>query len=551
MRSAALDYRRHAPEEASRFRQLGYWTDETFAQFVTDRTRRYARNTAVVGRDAYGRDIRWTYAELADQADLAARRLAAYGVEGGDRVVVTLPNVVEYVAVVCGLFRLGAVPVFALPTHRETELAQFCQITDAAALVTLDDGADGGVERAALHRAVSGRLDEHGVQPPAFVDIRRWGDTCDLPDVPSARMTSTDLAFLQLSGGTTGISKLIPRAAAEYLYSVRASAEICDIDESTVMLVVLPASHNFAMSSPGILGVLHVGGTVVLAPEASPRTGFGLIERESVTSTALVPPLAQSWISAARRRKPDLSSLRTVQVGGARLSDVVARDIEPVLHGRLQQVFGMAEGLVNYTRVTDPDDLVLTTQGRPISADDEIRVVDEDGHDVPDGVEGALLTRGPYTIRGYYGPRNWTESVNAESFTADGFYRTGDLVRRLPTGHLVVTGRDKDQINRAGEKIATEEIEGPLLAHPGVLDAVALGLPDSYLGERICAVVRIEDGASAPTGLVEHLKRSGLASHKMPDSICFLDEFPATHVGKNSRRELRRILIERLTSTTD
>ena len=556
MRSPALPYPRVPEEARRRYRELGYWTEETFADFVTDRTARFAANTALVGRDAHGTEVRWTYAEVAEQADLAARRLAAAGVTSGDRVVVTLPNIVEYVACVLGLFRMGAVPVFALPTHREVELAQFCAIADAAALVVAGDA--GGFDHVGLHKLVSDRLVERGVEPPTLVDVQAWADepapaatapTATGPTAPP-EVTAETLAFLQLSGGTTGISKLIPRAAAEYLYSVRASAEICGLDESTVMLVVLPASHNFPMSSPGILGVLHTGGTVVLAHDPSPRTGFGLIERERVTTTALVPPLAQAWISAAKRRGPDLSSLRVVQVGGAKLNDVVAQEIEPVLHGRLQQVFGMAEGLVNYTRADDPDELVLTTQGRPMSPDDEVRVVDENGTDVPDGVEGALLTRGPYTIRGYYGGPTWTESVNAGSFTEDGFYRTGDLVRRLPSGHLVVTGRDKDQINRGGEKIATDEIEGHLLAHPDVLDAVAVGIPDHYLGERICVVVRTEAGRPRPADLGRHLRDAGLATYKIPDSFVFLDDFPATHVGKNSRRELRRLLGEQLTTTT-
>jgi len=355
-----------------------------------------------------------------------------------------------------------------------------------------------------------------------------------------------DVAFLQLSGGTTGTAKLIPRTAADYLYSVRESATICNLTEDSALLVVLPAAHNFPMSSPGILGVLHVGGRVVLAPDPSPRTAFALIERERVTDASLVPPLAQAWISAARRRTPDLSSLRTIQVGGSKLADSVAAEIGPVLGARLQQVFGMAEGLVNYTCADDSDEIVLTTQGRPISPDDEILIVDEDDNPVPDGAEGSLLTRGPYRIRGYYRPGDPDGGPNRDAFTADGFYRTGDRVRRLPTGHLVVTGRDKDQINRAGEKVATDEIEGLVLAHPDVLDAVAVGLPDPYLGESICLVVRIEPGRPRPADLVDRLAAAGLASYKLPDRVEFLDAFPETHVGKNSRRELRHLLTEHL-----
>lgn len=539
MRSPLAAYPSWPPEVRRRYRELGYWTDETFVAFTADRTTRFAGSTAVVGQDAHGRETRWTYADLAQACERAASWVARAGVTSGDRVVVALPNVVEYVAVVLCLFRLGALPVFALPTHGELELTSFCATTDAAALIVASD------EVRALHGIVSAGLTERGIEAPALVDVRDW-DERELPSVAPHNPDPEEAAFLQLSGGTTGVAKLIPRTHADYLYSVRESADICGLSPETVMLVVLPAAHNFPMSSPGILGVIHAGGQVVLAPDPSPRTAFALIERERVTTVALVPPLAQAWISAARRRRPDLSSLRTVQVGGARLADTVAAEIQPVLGASLQQVFGMAEGLVNYTRDDDLEELVLSTQGRPISPDDEIRIVDEEDNPVPEGAEGSLLTRGPYTIRGYYRPGDPHGGPNRDSFTTDGFYRTGDRVRRLPTGHLVVTGRDKDQINRAGEKIASDEIEALTLAHPDVLDAVAIGLPDPYLGESICLVVRVEPGHPHPADLADRLAAAGLAQYKLPDRIAFLDTFPETHVGKNSRRELRRLLAEQL-----
>lgn len=579
-RSPLAPVRSWPDDVRARYRAAGYWTDETFPAFIEDRTARFAENLAVVGQDAAGRPQRWSYAELGERVRAAAVRLRDAGVEPGDRVVVALPNITEYLEAMLGLFRLGALPVFALPTHRELELTQFCVLADAAALVVAV-GAD-RVDHRALYATVSAQVADRGVAPPALIDVGRWasgaadgdpgirrddgerarddgeraradrerarvagerprddGGRSELP-MPSGH--AEQVAFLQLSGGTTGVAKLIPRTHADYLYSVRASAEICGLDASTRALIVLPAAHNFPMSSPGILGVLHTGGAVVLARDPSPRTAFRLIAEHGVTDAALVPPLAQAWISAAQRRRPDLSTLRTVQVGGARLADSVAPAVREVLGARLQQVFGMAEGLVNYTRAEDPDELVHTTQGTPISPDDELRIVDADDRDVPEGAEGSLLTRGPYTIRGYYA----SPQADADSFTADGYYRTGDLVRRLPSGHLIVTGRDKDQINRGGEKVSTEELEGFALAHPAVLDAVAVGVPDPYLGERVVLVARTEADAPQPD-LIGHLRGAGLATYKVPDEIVFLDELPATHVGKNSRRELRRLLATTLT----
>jgi 2,3-dihydroxybenzoate-AMP ligase len=266
-----------------------------------------------------------------------------------------------------------------------------------------------------------------------------------------------------------------------------------------------------------------------------------LIERERVTITGVVPPLAATWVQAAARTARDLSSLEVLLVGGAKCGRELAARIGPALGCTLQQVFGMAEGLVNYTRLDDPEELVLGTQGRPISPDDEIRVVDGQDREVPPGRTGALLTRGPYTIRGYFR----AGAHNATAFTADGFYRTGDLVRRHPSGHIEVVGRAKEQINRGGEKVAAEEVEDHLMAHPGVLDAAVVAVADEFLGERTCAYVVPTEGA-APTApeLRRFVRQRGIAAFKVPDLVEIVPAFPVTGVGKTSKRELRAALSE-------
>jgi 2,3-dihydroxybenzoate-AMP ligase len=291
---------------------------------------------------------------------------------------------------------------------------------------------------------------------------------------------------------------------------------------------------------------LYEGDCVVLARTAAPEVVFPLIEQHRVTMTALVPPLVKVWLDSLGSRPHDVSSLQVLQVGGARLSDEVARRVRPVLGCCLQQVFGMAEGLVNYTRLDDSDELVCGTQGTPISPHDEIRVVDDADQDVPEGCSGHLLTRGPYTIRGYF----CAEEHNARAFTADGFYRTGDVVRRLPSGHLVVEGRAKDQINRGGEKVAAEEVENHLLAHPTVRDVALVSMPDAYLGERSCAVVIARGDRPRASELTRFLRDRGLAHYKIPDRIEFTEHFPHTAVGKVDKRALREHVAQLLNTST-
>lgn len=525
------------PEEfAARYRALGYWRGETFGEFLTDRARRFGDRTAVVDPTT-----RLTYVELDRRAHRVARGLRRLGVRPGHRVVLHLPNTAAFFEVVFGLFRLGALPVFALPAHRYAEISHLCAHTDATAYVTTDvhDGFD--------HRRLAARLRQEHPDLTVIIDgdpgdhialdgLLDSGD--DHADQSGPR--ASDVAFLQLSGGSTGLPKLIPRTHDDYLYSVRASAEICGLDENTVYLAALPVSHNFPLSSPGVLGTLHVGGRVVLAPDPSPDTALPLIAEERVTVTAVVPPLAMVWAANASRH--DLSSLLLLQVGGAAFGEQAARRAATAFGARLQQVFGMAEGLVNYTRLDDDPELVVTTQGLPISPDDEIRVVDDADVEVEPGAPGHLLTRGPYTIRGYYR----AAEHNRAAFTEDGFYRTGDIVRRLPSGHLVVVGRAKDQINRGGEKIAVEEVEDHLLAHPGVRDAAVVGIPDEFLGERSVAVIIPRGERLTRRELTAFLQDRGLAGYKIPDLVRLVDEFPLTAVGKTGKREIRRVLAENL-----
>jgi 2,3-dihydroxybenzoate-AMP ligase len=522
------------PEEfARRYRAAGHWTGRTLDAML--RVHAAGRPDSVAVTDG---DRNWTYAELDRRADALATGLLARGLLPGDRVVLQLPNIAEFFEVLFGLLRAGVLPVLALPAHRRAEIAYFCSFAQARALIVAD--RSGGFDHRRLAAEVQAAVPELGEvvvvgDPGGHTPLDELRATAPLP-VPSPP-AGPDLAFLQLSGGSTGVPKLIPRTHDDYLYSVRESARICGLSTETVYLCALPAAHNFPLSSPGTLGTLHAGGRVVLCPDPSPDTAFPLIERERVTLTGLVPPLALSWADAAAHSRYDLSSLRVLQVGGAKFSEEAARRVAPALGCRLQQVFGMAEGLVNYTRPEDPPETVLTTQGRPISPDDEIRVVDDADRDLPPGATGHLLTRGPYTVRGYWrAPEH-----NARAFTPDGFYRTGDLVRLTPSGHLVVEGRAKDQINRGGEKVAAEEVENVLLAHPAVHDASVVAVPDPYLGERSCAYVILRPGADRPrpAELRAFVRAAGLADYKAPDLVRYVAAFPQTGIGKVSKKDLR------------
>lgn len=528
---------------AARYRARGYWRGETFSGFLRARAAELPDHVAVVGGGQ-----RWTFSELEARAERIARGLLAQGLNPGDRVVVQLPNLPEFLSVVFALFRARLVPVYALPAHRLVEIAHFARTAEARGYVIAErhDGFD--YRPLAEELVIEVPAVEHVVVvgaggPFVSLDALPAGEDIELP--PDA--DPADVAFLQISGGSTGLSKLIPRTHDDYIYSFRASAEICKLTPASVYLAALPVAHNFPMSSPGVFGALYAGARVVLSPSPSPEVAFPLIEQERVTITGLVPPLALLWLQAAATTMHDISSLQVLQVGGAKFLTESARRVRPVLGCTLQQVFGMAEGLVNYTRLDDPEEIIVSTQGRPISPDDEVLILDDEGHPVPEGEAGNLLTRGPYTIRAYHN----NDGANARSFTPDGFYRTGDVVKRTPDGYLVVQGRATDHINRAGEKISAEEIEDHLLAHPGVFDAAVVSLPDEYLGERSCAFVIPQGEKPKAAALKAFMRTRGLADFKVPDQVVFVEAFETTAVGKVSRKELRAGLRRRFLEKTE
>src|SRR5438876_2333159 len=201
----------------------------------------------------------------------------------------------------------------------------------------------------------------------------------------------------------------------------------------------------------------------------------------------------------------------------------------------VQENFGMSEGMLFFVRLDDPEDVRMDTCGRPLSPDDEVRLVDEEGREVPRGEVGELTCRGPYTLRGYFS----VPEYDARQFTPEGFYRSGDLMRLHPSGNYVVEGRKKDLINRGGEKISAEEIENLILSHPAVQNVACVPVPDPNLGEKMCACLILKKNQKLQLAeLVEFLKTKEIAKFKLPERLLVLDDFPVSTFGKVSKKTL-------------
>ena len=531
---------------AARYRAKGFWEDRSLRDVFDEAFERYGDRIALIDGESSV-----TYAQLNQHATRLALNLLDHGLAPADRVVVQLPNSIEFVYLYFALQKLGCIPIMALPTHRYREMSQFAELSGAVACVTPDRSKDFDYgEMVSRIRAANKRVRLGIIFGEAQGESLSLRELIERPcarsktDLEKIKIDPEDPAVFQLSGGTTGIPKLIPRTHNDYIYNSRLASEVTGVGPDEVFLDVLPLAHNLPLACPGLQGYLLHGGKFVLSNSTRSEDIFALIERRQVTHFAVVPALLIRLINDPSIAKFDLSSLRVIQSGGQRLQPEVRRRAKELIPSvTVQENFGMAEGMLMFVRFDDPEDVRLETVGRPLSPDDEVRLVDENDREVAPGEIGELLARGPYTLRGYFG----VPEYNARAFTSDGFYRSGDLMRLHASGNYIVEGRKKDLINRGGEKISAEEIENLILAHPAVQNVACVPMPDPTLGERMCAYVILHRGSPLKLPeLVQFLMGQEIAKHKLPERLEIVDEFPLSPFGKVSKKDLTERITQRL-----
>jgi 2,3-dihydroxybenzoate-AMP ligase len=526
------------PDYAARYRAAGYWEDRSLRDEFAIVFKRYAERVALIdGARSFN------YADVDRLSTNCALNLLELGLRPLDRVVVQLPNVAEFVILYFALQKIGAIPIAALVTHRFAEITQFAELSGATTVVTPDKARDFDYTAMVARIQAATPALKYAIvlgEPPAgsasLVDLIERPAKLPVSELEKIAIDPTDPAVFQLSGGTTGIPKLIPRTHNDYAYNSKIASEVCDVDSDGVLLVVLPIAHNLPLACPGIQGFMFNGGRVVISASTKPEDMFAQIERNKVTHLKVVPALLIRLLNDPNIGKYDLSSLKTIQSGGQRLQPEVrllSRKLIPSAF--IQENFGMSEGLLMFVRRNDPEDVRLETVGRPVCKDDEVLLLDDDDNVVKPGEVGELCCRGPYTLRGYYG----VPEYNARQFTADGFYRSGDLMVQHPSGNYMVEGRKKDLINRGGEKISAEEIENLILSHPSVKNVACIPVPDPDLGERMCACIILRDGKTLTFDeLKTFLVDKEIAKYKLPERMEIMSDFPLSTFGKVSKKDL-------------
>jgi cyclohexanecarboxylate-CoA ligase len=521
----------------------GYWRNERLEDYLDRWATTRPTKTAMV--DATGR---MTYADFARRVERVAHGLAAHGAERGRVISCQLPNWSEFIVVLLAAARLGAVVNPIPPIYRASELRFMLNRLESSIVVI--PGTFRGFDHVAMLAALRPEVPrvEHvfvarGAPGPGMLPFTALTETAWEARPGRRGLPGTDpheVNEVIFTSGTTGEPKGVMHTSNTVLASVYPLLDRLALSERDIILM----SSTFAHQTGYLYGyclLFVLGATGVWLDVWNAAEAARLIQTERVTFTMGATPFLQNLTYGAGDH--DLSSLRVFISAGAPIPRPLVRDARARLGCAISPGWGMTEnGLVTFNSLTDPEEKVFTTDGRP-SPGMEVRIVDGEGPSVPAGTEGDLLVRGPAQFVGYFKRPDFTR----ESYTADGWFRSGDRGRIDGDGYLSITGRSKDLIIRGGENIPVVEVENILFTHPKVAGVAVVGMPDPRLGERSCAFVIPKGGQPLTLAeLVAYLESKQLARQKFPERLEVVSEFPMTPSGKIQKYRLRQLVVDKL-----
>lgn len=532
-------------QQAGHFLRCGAWVDDTLGGALRKTAARYPDRPAYITDEGS-----LSYAELDERSECLAAALLDLGLAPGDRAIFQMGTTLETAVALMASYKAGVVPVCAIPQYRSAEIGKLIEISQARAYVVQADSSQFDLAGFAHEMMAQYPVVRHlvvargtGAEPGHALEdlMSRWAAPAARERLKQVAIGPRDVLSFQLSGGSTGLPKIIPRFHGEYMGHAAGWSRRYAIDSSSRVIWSLSLMHNagqvYALVPTVLLGV-----TTVLMPRVDIVRMLELIEQHRVTHGLSIGPIAPQLIAYPHIARHDLSSLRLF----ATMSR--ADLLETHLGVPCSNLYGITEGLLLGAGADDPAFVRHHTQGASGCEQDEIKVL-EPGTDRPvaAGAMGELCFRGPSSLTGYYGD----EAATRDTLTSDGFVRSGDMV----TEHQVdgrswyaFEGRLRDNINRGGEKIGCEEIEGHISQHPAVSDTKLVAMPDPIYGERACAYLVLRPGHRAPDvhELAEFLLGRGLAKFKCPERVEIVEEFPTTRVGKVDKVALRKLIAERL-----
>ncbi len=542
---------RHKEEDIEKYTKNKWWLGMTLGDLLDKTAKSFPNKEGVI--DDRGR---LTYASLRENVDKMASGLINLGLEKGDCVLLQLPNWSEYVCSYFALQRIGCIPVLLISGYRQLEVSHLARLTEAKAWIVPD------VYRKINYVSFIGEVKQGNPKLKHVISVRaakergefttsieslldRKSIPIDRERLSTRRPEAMDVAHIVPSGGTTGLPKGIPRTHNDYICNVEYLHKVGEMSSNETCLLVVPVGHNLALLN--VVGSIFLGYKLILLDSTRPQDICSAIQSEKVTYMPMVPSLVRRIIEIEQIRDYDLTSLKKMSAGGEPSPPDLIREVYRKLGCTYINEFGMAEGLLCRTGLSDDIETVCNTVGRPCCPYEQIKILDETGQELSANKDGELVTKGPGIFAGYV--KNPEE--NKKNFTRDGFFKTGDQARIDDSGNLKITGRIKDLIIRGGENITPAQVEELLCSYPGILDVAVIGIPDLEFGEKVCAYIQPASGVKIdPEEIKAFMERKGASKLLIPERFEFIDSLPMTEAGKHNKKALREDIKRKLGITS-
>lgn len=524
-------------EEMEReWERLGHHRGRTLAEELRLGADRYPECRLVL--HSATRPATLTLPELVAAGERIAAAWHQLGLREGDVIAIQMPNWAETAVSYAAAAFLGAVFVPIVPIYGSAEVGFILRQSRARALLVptrlrrLDYSA--GLRDLGELPDLD-FLFTVGEQTPAGATDWKELEAIEAPPCPPPTRAAGDVATVIYTSGTTAEPKGVQHTSNSLIAELHRSPTPPPETPGVVSLQPFPAGHTAGLCA--MLGPFAHGCETIMLDSWDAGIGARLIEEHRVTAMAGTPFFIDSLLEAAESGAGDISSLRYGITGGAGVPPSLIERAD-ALGWRVARCYGCTEGpSITASEAGDSLEHRARSDGRPLYGN-RLRILDENGEEVPAGVEGEIVAIGPEHFVSYSDPE-----FNREAFTADGWLRTGDIGRLDEEGFLTVTDRRKDIIIRGGENISSKEVEDVLVDHPAVLAGAATGIPDRRYGEVVCAFVIVEPGVELELeALREHFFASGIARQKTPERLVLVDELPRTAAGKVKKHELRAML---------
>ena len=546
---AVEGFREYPQAERELYNRKRWWLGLTWSDLFDKTTDLYPEKIGLV--DDSGR---YTFGQLREKVDRLALSFRSLDLKPKDFVFLQLPNWHEYICVFFALQKIGVITVLLIPRHGPLEISHLAGLTNPKAWIL--PRQYGKIDYAPLLEEVVEKHPQirHIIQartegPGRFLNLESLIAQAELTPknlktLEALRPDPDEASIILPTGGTTGLPKASVRSHNSYIANIEYHSRAWEINGNDTLMVITPVGHSLAMHW-GIGAALLNFAKLVLLDSVQAEDICEMIQREKVTAIPSVPALISRIVSLENLERYDLRSLKKICLGGAPSTPELVRAVEDKLGCTFISGFGSSEGTNTATRIGDSQEVICNTVGRPVCPYDTIKIIDPTGKEVPAGVEGELVSKGPGIFTGYFKSPEENQTI----FTPDGFFRTGDLAKKDLQGNISITGRIKDIIIRGGEKVSAAEIEKLLITHSHIQDAAVVGMPDKILGERICAYVVLRKGARVFfEEIIAFLKSKGAFVLQLPERIEFVDELPMTKVGKVDKKALREDIAGKVAS---